>query len=127
MSESGIFVAAVVGLIIVGLVYGSVMYSRGTRIEGLAQATEKAAMTVDVYNEILRAWVAYAASERIEGLPFRIEIEWNHEFDWLESAVIVIRYGFKDTSYNVDIREHLKAPGKKFKLTGALTFELINE
>lgn len=111
----------------VGLVAGMVAYSLGARIGGLNRATETAAMIIEINNEILRFWAAFAVMERIEGFPIRIEMVWNPQLDWLLSAVVVIRQGFKNVQYDVVLKERLRKSGAKVTITGALTFEQLVE
>ncbi len=114
----------IAGLFVGAVIYGNLMYSRGARVEGLRQSIALLASTVELYNETLRSWIAYAATERIEGTPLRIEMQWNEQMDWLRSMTIVIRDGFKDLRYEVVLKDQIaRSPGGTFTIVGALDFQ----
>jgi hypothetical protein len=119
---SGILLLAV--SIIFAVLLSMIVYYRTKLAETRYELILTVDMVVAVNNEILRAWAAHAATENLEGFPIRIEMDWNHEFDRLESAAIVIRQGFTEVRHGVILKERIgKARGSKFNLVGAFTFE----
>jgi hypothetical protein len=105
------------------MLVGTVMYSRGGRIEGRKMASERAAMIMMFNNEVLRSWAAYSASQNIEGLPVGIEMTWDPGFDWLQNSAITIRQGFKDIKYEVVLKERVGKTWAEAHVIGSFTFE----
>jgi hypothetical protein len=111
-------------LVVAAIIVAARIIAHGNA-KGIQVSEERVGGTVAFYNEILRAWAAHAANERIEGMPMRIETTFNRDFDWLESAVIVIWEGFKEKRYEVVLRDHIQRRGGFFAIVGSVTFEEI--